>query len=67
MLLTVAVPCYSDILEIECIVLIDKTEWLQGPLMSWIEQECCLSMIMHLLLGCELELYNENELLMVFW
>lgn len=39
----------------------------QSPLMTWIELECCSSMILHLLLGCELDLYNNNQLLMVFW
>ncbi|CAD7702869.1 unnamed protein product [Ostreobium quekettii] len=38
-----------------------------GPLMAWVEQGCCECMVLHLLLGCELELYQPMEYTMIFW
>ncbi|KAK9840241.1 hypothetical protein WJX74_006074 [Apatococcus lobatus] len=39
----------------------------QGPLATWVERETALMMLQHLLLGFELELYQRNELCMIYW
>ena len=40
---------------------------VQGPLSTWIEMECCLELLQHLLLGFELECYLPYEFCMIYW
>lgn len=40
---------------------------LQGPLGTWVERESCYSMLAHLLLGFELEMYEPEEYGMLYW
>ena len=37
------------------------------PLSSWVEKETCSCMLQHLLMGFELDLYQNSELVMIYW
>ncbi|PNH08064.1 N-alpha-acetyltransferase, 35 NatC auxiliary subunit [Tetrabaena socialis] len=39
----------------------------QGPLGTWVEYETCATMLHHLLMGFELELYEPHEYDMIYW
>lgn len=38
-----------------------------GPLQTWMERECCRTMVTHLFLGFELECYMPHEYSMIYW
>lgn len=40
---------------------------LQGPLSTWVEMECSLDLLQHLLLGFELQCYLLYDFLMIYW
>lgn len=40
---------------------------LQGPLATWVESETAWVMVVHLLMGFELQLYEPADYTMIYW